>query len=177
MIHTWRRFGLPALLVCLFAVSASFAGSPELTDSKQIELIRKELGQLKKTLDDLLSVESMLAAQRVPGEIERIKERLGRLEQRVDQMTTNVDRISRSFSPPAPPVGTGTVRLLNRTGGAATVILNGTAIRLPPFASDTRTVAAGTIQYEVLADVYATNLVRASSLRPNEVLTISINNP
>ncbi len=83
-----------------------------------------------------------------------------------------------SSRPPAPAATTGTIRMLNRSGVPANIILAGTDYPLGPFETRVVTRPAGPFNYEVFATGFGRIFASAPEpLRPNEVCTIEINPP
>ena len=144
-------------------------------ESRKLDEVLQQLGALRKSVDEIQDFNNALRIQQINAELQQLKARIEKLEGTVQQMSGDVGRISRSFSPPSTPAP-GVVRLQNRTASGATVILNGTVIRVAPFSTETRTVPSGTINYEVMADGFLQSVpMRNSPLRPNETLTVFIN--
>jgi len=79
-------------------------------------------------------------------------------------------QVRTSFAPPV----TGTIRLENRLGMAATVLINDVPYRLQPFQTlSIPTQPAGAFTYEVLVDGFGSLQPRVSrTLLPNQVYTI-----
>jgi hypothetical protein len=151
---------VPGLLALgLFALMPAVASSQEIRKA-DLEALRTEMTlmreahreQMKLLLDQLVDMKLRIAA----------------LEQRAD--TIQKAQVRTSFAPPQ----TGTIRLENRLGMAATILINDVPYRLQPFQNmSLPTQPAGTFTYEVLVDGFGSLQPRVSrSLLPNQVYTI-----
>ena len=149
--------------------------------NRQLRTLREEVGglrqELRKEVGDLRQelLTTTTSAQKSRSDLRDLEERLRSLESLVRSQPDLVTARRYSLTPEAPL--TGTIRLQNRSGTGATVLVNGLAHFLAPF--ETRVLAgqpAGSFTYEVLADGFGTIRPRVvRDLRPNEVFTIHVN--
>jgi hypothetical protein len=147
------------LALGLFALMPAVVSAQEIKKA-DIDALRTDLAlmreahreQMKLLLDQLVEMRSRITA----------------LEQKAD--TLQKAQVRTSFAPPQ----TGTIRLENRLGMPAMILINDVPYRLQPF--QTMSLPAqpvGTFNYEVLVDGFGSLQPRVSrTLLPNQVFTI-----
>jgi hypothetical protein len=181
MTRSGRRLLLAALLAAALGAPA-FAGDAE-TNADKIAQIQRDLDDMRRDLKDLRRrlTDADVKAGRSTVDLDELRERLAVLERMVvkhdDLLKGPTNRSAFSF-PPAPGRA-GTLRLENRWGGEATVVVNGTPYVLAPY--ETRTLAnqpEGLFTYSVSTPQYG--VIRPTVTRPlraNDTFTIYVNPP
>jgi hypothetical protein len=174
--------GLAALLAAALGAPA-FAGSAE-TNADKIAQIQKELREIRRDLGDLRRrlTDAEVRAGTATTDLGELRERLAVLERMVvkhdDLLKESGSRPSYSFTP-APAGRLGTIRLQNRTGIGATVLIDGTRYTLAPY--ETRLIRnrpEGLFTYEVeTAEHGVIRPAVARALRANEMFSIYVNPP
>lgn len=157
-------FGLCSFL---FAAVAQ-AAEPAAADAglqKQLKEIRDELNGLRVAQDGQL--------KNFDAEQKLLLQRLSALEKKVDDLAQT--RVARSYTPTETAVGA--IRLQNRSGVVATVLLSGKAHRLMPMETVVlQAQPAGLFSYEVLAEGFGT--IRSPLTRTlvaGETFSITVN--
>lgn len=178
-----RRILRPlGLAVALLTVVPALAADTDGTDKGKLDKILEEIRSSKKEMEDLRkNVELM--GQAMARDVRDMQRRLDTLEQNVERLSASPPGRTRSssyFNPanPAPEVSLATIRLLNRSATAATVVVNGQPIPMAPNSSRNLGVPAGNFTYEVQADGFGIIQPLVSrAVAANELFTISVNPP
>jgi hypothetical protein len=161
MTQTWKLLGFIALFMALVAAPALRASDPEkktLTDSEKLDVILRQIGDLRAEL------KADIKDARIQSELRSqvLEERLKSLADRVDRLEKDaVTKRSSYFEPvPAPamgPRGVGTIYLRNSYSDLATVYLNGTPYTLLPNQVVTLpSQPSGAYTYEVAVNHFGT---------------------
>jgi predicted nuclease with TOPRIM domain len=198
MSRTWKSVGLTVLTLSLLVVAGgrSVADEPLKALEKRVEALEKELtdpkGQLRTSLDGITKslnslderMKTLEPLNNASLQLAGLEESIKKINSRIDNLQNNVakldsdlrSRVARSIDPDR-LTSIGTIRLQNRSGVPATVILNNAAYPLAAY--ETRLLEnqrAGTFTYEVLADGYGTIQGRvARILDANYTYNIMIN--
>jgi hypothetical protein len=167
-----RAFGLA---VVLLAAAPALAADPELTEKQKLDRILQDLQSLKKDVEDMRT--AAVQVQATVRDVRDLQRRMELLEQSLERLSAGRTRISSSFTPS--DAATGTIRLQNRFGVAATVFVNGQAYPVPAF--ETRRIAgvpASAFTYEVQAEGFGVIQPAVNrTLNANETFSIFINPP
>jgi hypothetical protein len=158
-MNTWQKLSA-CLALCLLTVPAARAEPPTITDV--MNAIKDSESRLKDAL----------AALRVTAQMNQ--DELTALRKRIEALELRLDNVAKGRISLYPPQSTGTIRLDNRLGQPATVIVNDVPYRLQPFqARDLPAQPAGPFTFEVLVDGFGSLQPRATrTLVPNQVYTI-----
>jgi hypothetical protein len=173
MTRTAPLFGLAALLAAALLLPTARAADPELKGEevlKELRELRREVAELRKARDR----DSRLLA----AEMRLLDERLERLERNLARLAPTVTtRVSSSFTPEG-RLPRGSIRLDNRLGVTASVVVNGVPHSVSPGSVLLlRDQPAGPFTYEVAADGWAIRPPARSSVTANETLTLVIYDP
>jgi hypothetical protein len=150
---------------------------------KDLPELRQRIKTLEGALPDTLKIPAMEAElQRLGKAVNDLGSQLEALQkssQRLDEKMRNQDaRVARALEPrPGPSPTAGTIKLQNRSGVSATVVIDNRGYVLAPF--ETRLLEnrpLGSFTYEVLADAFGViQAPVARTLNPEEVFVIQIN--
>jgi len=164
MRNTWRLLGLKAVLVAALTASPAVAIDPE----KPLDKDKQDLAEIKRLLEGINK--SLGSLDRLEREIEELRfdrdvrvkslqAEIIDLKRQVARMKDNLDRVvgpdgSRrtAFSPPtdaAPPLPSGTVRIVSTYPEPAEVIVNDRTFLVQPFQTVVTRIPAGSFTYEV----------------------------
>jgi hypothetical protein len=166
--------GFTAVLAVVLAVPTVRADA-EFATKDDLQAIQRQLNEIRKKLEDLRTVQDLeRAMDSVTFQV--FERRLQRLEEAVARMAT-VTRTTSGFTPDL--AGSGTIRLRNRSGYMATIVVNGQPYPVPAY--ETRLIQgmpAGPFTYEVSANGFGIiqPLVNRTLLA-NREFTININPP
>jgi septal ring factor EnvC (AmiA/AmiB activator) len=171
MTHRLLTLGLLSTLVLAGAARAGDTPPPADKEKDRLEQLRKDIKQLR---DDLNGLQVARDEQ-----LKNLEAEMKLLTQKLNSLDKKLDGLNRSFYGPSNPasVQTATIRLQNRSGVPATVLLSGQSYRVPPMETVVlQRQPAGGFNYEVLAEGFGTiqgNLSR--TLVAGETFTITIN--
>lgn len=158
-------------LIALLALGGFLAlPAAALADPPDPAQLKKDYEELRKVNDELGKlIQEQRALLKALADIQDLKQRLLSLEQKMDVLQKDPTRRI-SLAPPQ----SGTIRLENRLGLPATIIVNDIAYRLQPF--QTRELVsqpAGAFTFEALVEGFGALQPRtARTLLPNAVYTI-----
>jgi TolA-binding protein len=196
MLPSSKRTGLAVVLTALvLSLSPAFADTPpavidsKKTDSEKLTEIAAQLRKIQADLDTLRPLEASIQIKNLTAQVEELRKLVGQLddrmrslETRVGQMSATQTRISGAFTPgttPAAALGTGTIRLENRTGNQADIYINGVRHSLAPFQVEyINGHPAGSLTYEVAASGWG--MIQGPTpryLSPGETLRLTVFNP
>ncbi len=180
--------------------SDKFQGAPPTDLAKQLEQLNKTLKEIQGQLRDLKDLpervktlegafpdplkisgleEQVKNLTRTVGDLGSQVKNLQEMYQRLDDRLRAQDaRVARAFEPRPTPAGAiGTIKLQNRSGVSATVVVNNQAYVLGPY--ETRLLEnrpAGSFTYEVMADLFGVIQAPVTrTLNPEETFVIQIN--
>jgi hypothetical protein len=181
MRHTWKLFGLTALLALVPAVQAD----PELPKNDVKAELRRILDELNKLNERMDANQKAIqnAFVRAKQEADILRDRIADLEREVAQLKQkgNGATTKSSFYGPPAPTATGTLVIHNRNAlWTATVVVNGTSYVVPPMQDATISqMPAGNFTYYINAQngaEFATLLgMTTGHLLANNTKTITIN--
>jgi hypothetical protein len=159
-----------AVLAALLIGPMSLAGDK---DAKEREdKVGEELRKLKEEIALLRKLHG-LSAKATDEELKLLGQRLDRIEKHLEKLSTPTTRSAGFFDPAA--AGTGTMRLDNRLGVRATVIIDGVPYSVPPLA--VRVLPgqrARTFTYEFTADGFGMSAPRQTRVAAGETWTLTI---
>lgn len=153
MMRTWQMLGFSALLAA--ALTASPAVAEQKDDSKKLDDILKQLGEIQKSLDGLANVPKDLTDAKIniakgQADILQLKDQLTKLQRDLDELRKQVNSTTRIAA--FPPTGaSGRIRLMNTFSQGMSIRVNDRVYRLEPGQTqmlDSQPIGAFT--YEVL---------------------------
>jgi hypothetical protein len=158
MTRTWKCLTLAAALA-LATTPAARATDPEKrapTDSEKLDLILRQIGDLRTELRrdiDNANMRAELRSQVLEERLKSVADRVEHLEKAAAAVRSSFFQPTPATPAPAGATGTGTVVLQNTWRDTATVMLNDRAVVVPPFQTVTLdNQPTGTYTHEVLVN-------------------------
>jgi septal ring factor EnvC (AmiA/AmiB activator) len=170
------RILLSALIGCSMALAAGRADDvppapPTAPGANPADALQKQLKEIRDEISALRVVrEEQL--KNIDAELKLLAQRLNALEGRLDDLART--RQAAAYTPTEPQMAT--IRLQNRSGVPATVLLSGRSYRLPPLETIVlQNQPVGVFTYEVLAEGFGTiRNPQARTLVAGETFSITV---
>jgi len=206
MSRTWKHFGLATLVLALILAGTGLAQDqvkppptpPRSEDDlksligemKQLKVqLNRDLGEINERLKTLESgpLKETLKLPSLEGDISKLNKAINEMITRLDNLQTSYQQLAdrvrsaprTAYSPTEPRANgtTGAIRLQNRSGVSATVVVDNRGYVLGPY--ETRLLEnrpLGSFTYEVLADSFGVIQAPVNrTLTADEVFVIQIN--
>ena len=186
MRHTWNHL-VRAIVPALVVIASTITVQPILGAEPNEEL--KAIRDLLSKIDQRLENQNTISLQML-DKFERLKTDFGQLKTEMNGLRDELTKVQRDMSDlrqrsgasgastsyfggsvPTAPASSASIRLVNTYLTDMTANINGFLYVVPPGQTRTVPVVAGPVSYQV----YQTqNFAKATSLRPGEILTLSL---